>query len=218
MKTGERIRALMDERGITARELSRRIGVSHVTIGKWIRDDFQPAGENLEALANYFSVTPAFILFGETGVNGPQTIEVAEDEIAIPVIDMKGSCGYGIVSPSVTLVRMFRATRAWLSARLMTSANLSALHIITADGDSMAPGIQSGDFAFIDTTQTRINADALYAVQYGGSIFIKRVMMKADGGVVLISDNERYPAQTIDDPESLHVVGRVVLIFNVREP
>ena len=62
------------------------------------------------------------------------------------------------------------------------------------------------------------NADALYALQYGGSIFIKRVMMKADGGVVLISDNERYPAQTIDDPESLRVVGRVVLVFNVREP
>ena len=37
----------------------------------------------------------------------------------------------------------------------------------------MAPGIHNGDFAFIDTTQLKINADALYALQYGGSIFIK---------------------------------------------
>ena len=45
MKTGEFIRDLMSERGITARELSRRIGVSHVTIGKWLRNDFQPSGK-----------------------------------------------------------------------------------------------------------------------------------------------------------------------------
>lgn len=218
MKTGERIRSLMNERDVTARELSRRIGVSHVTIGKWLRDEFQPAGENLESLANFFSVTPAFILFGETGVAGVQSVVVSDDEVSIPVVDVHASCGNGIVSPSVTLVRMFRATRAWLSSRQITGANLSSLHIITADGDSMSPGIQNGDFAFIDTSQTRINADALFAVQYGGSIFIKRVMIKADGGVMLISDNPKYPAQSIDDPSSLVVVGRVVLIFNVREP
>lgn len=218
MKTGEFIRDLMSERGITARELSRRIGVSHVTIGKWLRNDFQPSGKNLETLAAFFSVTPAAIIFGETCHISPRLTEVSEDEIAIPVIDLRASCGYGLITPPVTQVRMFRATRAWLASRLMATANLSALRIITADGDSMAPGIHNGDFAFIDTTQLKINADALYALQYGGSIFIKRVMMKADGGVVLISDNERYPAQTIDDPESLRVVGRVVLVFNVREP
>lgn len=218
MKTGERIRSLMTDREITARELSRRIGVSHVTIGKWLKDEFLPSGENLESLANYFSVTPAFILFGETGVGGVQSVEINEEEVSIPVVDVRASCGYGIVSPSVTLVKMFRVARAWLATRLITGANISALHIITADGDSMSPSIQSGDFAFVDTTQTRINADALFAVQYGGSIFIKRVMLRADGGVDLISDNSKYPIQNVEDPESLRVVGRVVLIFNVREP
>ena len=173
MKTGEFIRDLMSERGITARELSRRIGVSHVTIGKWLRNDFQPSGKNLETLAAFFSVTPAAIIFGETCHISPRLTEVSEDEIAIPVIDLRASCGYGLISPPVTQVRMFRATRAWLASRLMATANLSALRIITADGDSMAPGIHNGDFAFIDTTQLKINADALYALQYGGSIFIK---------------------------------------------
>ena len=55
MKTGEFIRDLMSERGITARELSRRIGVSHVTIGKWLRNDFQPSGKNLETLAAFLN-------------------------------------------------------------------------------------------------------------------------------------------------------------------
>ena len=71
MKTGEFIRDLMSERGITARELSRRIGVSHVTIGKWLRNDFQPSGKNLETLAAFFSVTPAAIIFGETASSAP---------------------------------------------------------------------------------------------------------------------------------------------------
>lgn len=118
MKTGEFIRDLMSERGITARELSRRIGVSHVTIGKWLRNDFQPSGKNLETLAAFFSVTPAAIIFGETCLIRPRLTEVSEDEIAIPVIDLRASCGYGLISPPVTQVRMFRATRAWLASRL----------------------------------------------------------------------------------------------------
>lgn len=218
MTAADRIRDLIEQRGITVRELSRRIGVSHVTISKWTRNVTKPTGENLERFCEFFEVTPGFVLFGEPGIEGRQTINIDADEIAIPVIDVDASCGYGSLSPSVRLVRMFRATRAWLAARLMASANLNALHIVTADGDSMAPGIQSGDFAFVDSSQTSINADALYAVQYSGSIFIKRVMTRADGGVVLISDNPRYPAQPVDDPSRLKVVGRVVLVFNVREP
>ena len=74
MKTGEFIRDLMSERGITARELSRRIGVSHVTIGKWLRNDFQPSGKNLETLAAFFSVTPAAIIFGEKCLISPRSL------------------------------------------------------------------------------------------------------------------------------------------------
>lgn len=218
MDFSDRLSALISDRGISSRELGRRIGVSHVTIGKWLRREVVPRGENLESLADFFEVTPAFLLYGEEGINGRQTIDIGEDEISIPVIDVKASCGGGNLSPLVMLVRMFRATRTWLSSKLMSPANLQTLHIVTADGDSMAPGIAHGDFAFIDTSQRYISADALYAIQYAGSIFIKRIMSRADGTVLLISDNPRYPPQEIQDPLSLTIIGRVVLIFNVHEP
>ena len=219
MKAADRIRGLIEARGITTRELSRRIGVSHVTIGKWTKGEFVPSGENLEKIANFFSVTPAFILFGEPGIDGRQTVEVGEDEISIPVLDVVASCGQeGHISPAVRLVRMFRSTREWLLSHLIASANLATLHILTADGDSMEPSIHGGDFVFVDTSQTRVTADAVYAIQYAGSIFIKRVMTRVDGSVLLISDNKRYEPQEVRDPGSLNIVGRVVLIFNVKEP
>lgn len=219
MEFKDRLRQLMEEHGYSGRSLGRVIDVAHPTVYSWLDGKTRPRAENIESMANIFGVTPAYLLYGDPGTSSPQTLEVEDGEIiSIPVLDVSGSCGYPSgISPMVTLVKMLRVARDWITKRLPLWANLRYLHIITADGDSMEPTIKSGDFVIVDTSKTSISTDAVYAIQYGGSIFIKRVQIHPTGTMLLISDNPRYQPMTVEAGESLNVVGRCVLGFNVRD-
>lgn len=217
MALRDRLRALMSERDISMRELGRSIGASHVSVGKWLNGIQDPSDENLEALADFFQVTPAFLKFGDTSLTRPQTLEVDDDVISIPVLDVKGSCGFGMEGAAIRLVKMLRVAKQWLIAHALYSMNFKTLHIITADGDSMEPGIKRGDFVIVDTSQTVFSGDGLYAVQYSGNIFIKRVQIHPGNKVELISDNPKYKPMLLENHEHVEVIGRAVLCFNVRE-
>lgn len=217
MALKDRLRALMDERQISMRELGRKIGASHVSIGKWLNGIQDPSDENLESLADYFRVTPSFLKFGDTALTNPQTLEIDDDVISIPVLDVQGSCGFGVDSSSIQLVKMLRVAKQWLIAHALSSMNFQTLHIITADGDSMEPGIKRGDFVIVDTSKNSFSGDGLYAIQYSGNIFIKRVQVHPGNKVELISDNPKYNPMLIETYEHIEVVGRAVLCFNVRE-
>lgn len=211
-----RLRALKNSKNLTVAELARIAGVSDVAVYGWLNGKSEPTGERIERLADFFSVTPGYIRYGEVGTDAPQTVELDEDTISIPVLDVRGACGGGAVSPTVSLVKMLRVAREWLSSRLPSWANIRYLHIITADGDSMLPRIDNGDFVIVDSSVKTITADAVYAIQYAGSVFIKRVQSHPDGTVLLISDNEVYKPIVVNNPEALTVVGRCVLSFSVR--
>lgn len=216
MTIAVRLRALQESKQLTAASLAKIAGVSKVAVHKWLNGVSEPTGERLERLADFFSVTPGYLRYGEVGTDAPQTIELDEDTISIPVLDVRGACGGGAVSPTVSLVKMLRVAREWLNARLPSWANVRYLHIITADGDSMIPKIDHGDFVIVDSSVKTITADAVYAIQYAGSVFIKRVQSHPDGTLLLISDNDAYKPIVVTDPSTLHVVGRCVLSFAVR--
>lgn len=218
MSFADRLSALVKERGISYRELGRRIGVAHVSISKWIQGGATPSDENLEALAEYFSVTPAYLRYGEEGaMSYRQTCEIDDDIVSIPVLDVDGSCGITeIPAPGVALVQMLRVTKKWLLEHAVSLLSFGALHIITARGDSMEPGIKKGDFVLVDCSQKGRADDGIFAVQYAGNVFIKRVQVQPDGGLLLISDNPSYPPQKVDDILNVTVVGKCVLSFNVR--
>lgn len=215
MSLAERLRDLMNQSDLSARELGRKIGASHVSIGKWLSGVGMPTDENLEALANYFQVTPAFLRYGYEDAS-KQSVEIDENTISIPVLGIEGSCGFGDPSALITLVKMLRVEKGWLFAHAKCPFSPLSLHIITADGDSMEPSIKSGDFVIIDTSQRAVTADALYAVQYGGSIFIKRVQMQPNGKLLLMSDNPAYKTMEVENYENVSIVGRCIISCNAR--
>lgn len=212
-----RLRALRERSNMSVKDFARMVGVSDVTVYSWLNGKGEPSDDRIERLATLFSVTPAYLKYGEVGTDAPQTIELDNDTISIPVLDVRGACGGGAVCPTVSLVKMLRVAREWLSERIPAWANIRYLHIITADGDSMLPRIDHGDFVIVDSSVTTITADAVYAIQYSGSIFIKRVQSHPDGSVLLISDNDLYKPIVVSDPSSLKIVGRCVLSFAARK-
>ena len=82
-------------------------------------------------------------------------------------------------------------------------------------GDSMEPGICSGDTVLIDQSATSPVPGAVMAVGHEDSIYIKRIGQSADGGIILASDNANYSPIHLygDDLESFRVIGKLVWLF-----
>ena len=56
MTLGERLTSLRKERGLSVRDVARKINVSHVSVVKWVNGDMTPSEENIESLAELFGV------------------------------------------------------------------------------------------------------------------------------------------------------------------
>lgn len=77
MPLHESLKQLVDDRGISVRELARRLGgASPTTVGKWLTREGDPRLSELRALAEFFDVPLAHLL----GEDYPPAPPLAEDE------------------------------------------------------------------------------------------------------------------------------------------
>lgn len=68
MKTiGQRIKERRSALKLTQRSLGKQVGVAHVTISQWERDETSPRGDNLFKLAAALNVEPGWIIKGDDG-------------------------------------------------------------------------------------------------------------------------------------------------------
>lgn len=185
-----RIAGLVNESGLSLRTLSKAIGVNHVSLSQWVTGKNRPSDKGLEALCLYFHVSPAWVLYGDDSAAGAQSIRL-EDAISIPLLEAEGACG----------------AREDLSQY--------GCGIITAKGDSMMPTLNNGDAVIVDVSQRDVTQDGLYAVELGGSTLIKRIQI-THKGLLLLSDNTKYKPFTIDDGDTLNVIGRVYVGLQIR--
>lgn len=63
---GQRVLARRKELGLTQRDAAKLAGVAHVTISQWERDETQPAGKRLFALAKALQCNPTWLMFGDS--------------------------------------------------------------------------------------------------------------------------------------------------------
>ena len=75
----------------------------------------------------------------------------------------------------------------------------------------MYPTIHDGDLMLVDRGFGEPVHGKIYALVVQGLVVVKRVNFLATGGMILISDNDRYPSETIkrDEVEELSFQGRV---------
>jgi transcriptional regulator with XRE-family HTH domain len=66
MKTvGTRLRDLRTARDMALRELATDTGINHNTIHKWETDKATPTREHIVLMAEFFGVSPSWLLFGK---------------------------------------------------------------------------------------------------------------------------------------------------------
>ena len=84
--------------------------------------------------------------------------------------------------------------------------HIQAINVL---GDSMEPTLHSGDVVFINKEYTNAQKAGIYVVSTPAGLFIKRLQLKSDGMVALVSDNESYAPELVG-ADDVEVIGKVV--------
>lgn len=91
---------------------------------------------------------------------------------------------------------------------------------LTVKGDSMQPSLDDGDLVLIRTDVESIKSGAIYAIRIDNSLLVKRLRLKANGNVEVVSDNPSYSTDELkaaeirqmirDGGTPAKIIGRVV--------
>jgi len=141
--------------------------------------------------------------------------ELNEDYVLVPRLNVKASAGNGKLIWEVDEKGQKQAFRRSWMERLGINPNTAAT--IVADGSSMAPRIEDGDSLVVDYASRDIASGKVYALTFGGELFVKRLFRSPAGGVRIVSDNadkSRYPDWDVppEQMDNLNVIAKVVAV------
>lgn len=131
--------------------------------------------------------------------------------VMVPRLDVHLSAGGGRDQVEIDLVKdnpqAFRAE--WIRLMRLKPAKLAAMR---ASGESMEPTIHDGDSLLVDTSQTTVVDNKVYALWYDGGERVKRLFRLPGGGLRIVSDNPKHPTLEVgsEHPEHVRIIGRVV--------
>lgn len=208
---GKRLREARLAAKLSQAVLAERAGLTQPAIAE-IESGRTRNSPHIVRLAKALSVEPDWL----AGTPAPpkksdDIIDVAGAEYArLPVYDIRFAAGAGAQNDDETPIDYYLIGMPLL--RGMTDAPVKDIAVFQADGDSMEPTIHSRDWVFVDMRKKRLTNPGIYALVFEGDGLLKRAAQHLEtGAVTLISDNAKYPPQTIKKPERLTVVGRVFL-------
>lgn len=141
------------------------------------------------------------------------------DFTRIPLHEAWLSAGPGCENGDVAIIDHLVFRQDWLR-KIGVKAETAAMARVS--GDSMAPGIQSGDLVLIDTTRSEVPAYRktrlpgtlpIFAFMQDNEARVKRLERRPEEGfLVLYSDNRDVPPELIaeSDAHALNILGQVV--------
>ncbi|MBD3798324.1 LexA family transcriptional regulator [Sulfuricurvum sp.] len=86
---------------------------------------------------------------------------------------------------------------------------LRHIEAINVSGDSMEPTFGYNDIIFINRTKNDISRGGIFTIRTEHGLFIKRLQVRIDGKLDIISDNKDYPTYVARRDE-VEIIGRVV--------
>lgn len=154
---------------------------------------------------------------GDGGSISPQRAEIVATEAVVPegyvVIPFMEPRASAARSRSRTRAETVAAPQLMFRADWLASVGVDALsaELLQAQGDGMSPTIQDGDLMLVDRGFDEVVHGKIYAFVVDNHVVVKRVNILAVGGMVLISDNARYPPETVsrDEMPALGFKGRI---------
>ena len=205
---GNRIKTVMEERGMNANSLANAVGVSRPAIAKILEDQVRNP-KYLFEIAQALDVSVGWLKTGE-GSSENLSDGIADDRIRFERLNVIAALGDGYINnESVEVVDFVHVDKAW--AREKLGGNLSRIQVITARGDSMQGTIEDGDVLFVDTSVRSFEGEGVYLLSFADGLKAKRLQASVGGGLLVISDNPLYQTETVEGGrlDDLTICGRV---------
>lgn len=224
--TTNRIREALGDRDMTW--LSRATGISTSSLSDYNRGRL-PRVDAAVKIAAALKRDVAWLFpagSADSASNASFDIDVVDlpkraakpDESAVPegvVMIQELDLAYGLGATFVDAVAVSETARLfpvdWV--RRYTASPPSRLRFAPGKGNSMSPTIDDGDIMLIDLAQTSPSfADLIWVCAIGEMGMVKRLATRADGAIIIKSDNRNVRDDVAYDGE-IHIVGRVVAVI-----
>lgn len=223
MQLKDRLNRLLARKSMTQQQLADAINVSRQAVQFWTSGRSEPKGVNLAKISEYFEVSPSWLQSGghadpyiERVVISPfDQDENADDDrfVSIPEYRLTFAAGDKCgAEPSWEELHEAEACAYRQSFFANRRINPEKCKRVRVTGDSMEPTLYDGDKVLFVDGYERIVDGAVYAISFCGDMRLKRLYRKANGGIIIHSDNPRYPDETIEPEEQdlLRIYGRVI--------
>ena len=221
----ERLKIALDRIGEHARsKVAARCEVSPQAVSGWLSTG-KITNYRLLVIAQMARVSVAWLAFGVGDMiageaNCPTRLvegfESGDDlspgtHARIPAVTMEVGAG-GRVNYETNIDGAGDAYRLdWLASKGLNPDKLFKVQVM---GDSMEDMIFHGDWVMVDRSQKDVIDGRQYVIRYGDEMRVKTLFKRPDGGIVISSENKRYPDVRVDQNDADHVdiIGRVIRI------
>lgn len=207
MKTiGERIKQRRKSLKLTQAQVAKGVGVSHVALSQWERDETSPSGENLHALAKVLGCSTPWILFGiEESTNVEPSVVGG---FKIPVISYVQAGMWHLEGEGN--LRGVNGDYEYIFTDLPLSPSSFALKV---NGKSMEPEFKEGDRIIIDPEVCPTPGDFVVAMNDNDEVTFKKYRLRGvqNGEEVfeLIPLNPDFP--TLDSRQNkITILGTLI--------
>jgi len=190
-KIGLRIRTMRNSRGWTQQVLADKLGFAKSRIAMYETGQREPDMDVLEALADAFNV-PLFALLSDDDM--PQGFMRPLPSNLKPLSEL-----HHLKVPLIGSVAAGVPIMAEQDFDTFVDAPVKCDAALTVEGDSMAPGFQSGDIVYI-RCQPDVRDGQIAVVLIDDSATLKHVYHDRDG-LTLISDNPAYAPIRVNGTE-----------------
>lgn len=174
-----------------------------------MRTEYKPTGKVHDAIRAYYQEGRPHSINQSIK---PYVNESASDTIHIEhYVDVRASSGPGQAVPTDQIVMQVAINAK--DFRDYIGMSPKNIKIITNYGDSNKPTINHGDQVLVDITCRSFIDDALYVIQQGDNLRIKRIKLRLDGSIEVKSDNVKDFSPEFYKPEEaaeFNVIGKVL--------
>lgn len=209
----------MRERGVTQGALAEAVGMAQPSVWKLASGGAKGSRKTVQ-IAQVLGVRPEWLSDGigpmRDDAQEPANVPVSINEpgiFRVDVLDLTFSAGPGsfMISEFVEVLHAIEFTTDHARS-LFGNRNQGDVKVMTVDGDSMCPTIQSGDRLFFDVSVRNFKVDGVYAFVFGQHFHVKRLQMQGLQLAVL-SDNPAYKDWyvTEDNQDQLYIMGKAMI-------
>ena len=209
MSLSDRVKKLLQQKGMTQNDLAQKLNVSKVQINKVVLGKTKNP-RNIIEMSKVFGVSPDWLLEGKGNDSEdrlPFYQEPLHDEIEIQVaksldfIDEDGS-----ISDASSVIDILRDKKENYPAD-------SHMVCTIIDDASMSPVMNQGAIAFINANDKKILSGKVYAIEFRGWKRICKLKKSADKITALAEDPRVISAVDMNHDE-ITVIGRVIMTSN----